>query len=138
MGRFFQIRDDHQNLRSIDYAKAKGSFSDLDEGKYSFMLIHALHQNTKSRQLKSLLTMRSQKTLSIEQKELIIRIMEQSKSMEYTFNVLEDLQAEIQKDLEDLESRIPQHQSGDNRNWMIRAIMARLRLADAKLVSLKR
>ncbi|KAF3105329.1 hypothetical protein TWF569_001292 [Orbilia oligospora] len=138
MGRFFQIRDDYQNVRSVDYAKAKGSLSDLDEGKYSFMIIHALKCNTKNKQLKSLLAMRSQKPLSIEQKELIMKIMEQSKSMEYTFSVLEDLQAEIQKSLEDLESKVPQCQNGDNRNWMIRAIMARLRLADVDLGSLKR
>ncbi|RVD81253.1 uncharacterized protein DFL_009124 [Arthrobotrys flagrans] len=42
IGRFLRIRDDYQNLSSQNYARAKGSLSDLDEGKYSSMLVHAL------------------------------------------------------------------------------------------------
>ncbi|KAK6500453.1 hypothetical protein TWF481_010796 [Arthrobotrys musiformis] len=139
IGRFFQIRDDYQNLGSVDYAKAKGSLSDLDEGKYSFMLIHALNNNQENGRLKGLLTLRArQRALSVEQKELIMKCMKQSRSMEYTYKVLEELQSRIQKDLEDLEFSIPESRHGDNKNWMIRAIMARLRLGDAKVGSLKK
>ncbi|KAK3377643.1 isoprenoid synthase domain-containing protein [Podospora didyma] len=43
LGRYFQIRDDYMNLTSAD----KGFCEDLDEGKYSLPLIHALNQKTK-------------------------------------------------------------------------------------------
>lgn len=78
MGRFFQIRDDYQNLYSNDVcihepliqllctknlfsvSAAKGALSDLDEDKYSFVLIQALN-NTENKQLKSPLHLRSQR-----------------------------------------------------------------------------
>ncbi|KAK6544760.1 hypothetical protein TWF694_001443 [Orbilia ellipsospora] len=140
MGRFFQIRDDYQNLGSLDYANAKGDLSDLDEGKYSFMLIHALNNNKNSK-LRNLLALRSrQGSLSIEQKRLIMKGMAQSKSMEYTCKVLEGLEAEIQNALVDVESRVDESQkmNGYNKNWMLRAIMAKLRFAEVKVASLQK
>ncbi|KAK6520035.1 hypothetical protein TWF506_000326 [Arthrobotrys conoides] len=131
MGRFFQIRDDYQNLGSVDYARAKGSLSDLDEGKYSFMLIHALKNQSQNHQLKCLLQMRSQKgQLTKEQKDLIMKIMRRSKSMEYTAMVLEELRLEIEVKLEYIEAQLVERGFKEDKNWMIRAIMARLRLPD--------
>ncbi|KAF3922227.1 Dimethylallyltranstransferase [Dactylellina cionopaga] len=131
MGRFFQIRDDYQNLRSADYSAAKGSLSDFDEGKYSFMLIHALN-NTKNKQLKSLLQLRSKSAngLLAEQKSVMMKTLAQAKSMEYTLGVLEELQAEVEKKMEEIETAIC---LGQKKNWILRAIMARLRIADPKL-----
>ena len=42
IGCFFQIRDDYQNLASVDYAKQKEFAEDLDEGNYSFTVIHCI------------------------------------------------------------------------------------------------
>ncbi|KAK8076026.1 hypothetical protein PG994_003298 [Apiospora phragmitis] len=42
LGRYFQIRDDYMNLSSTDYTKQKGFCEDLDEGKFSLMMIHAM------------------------------------------------------------------------------------------------
>ncbi|KAK6530333.1 hypothetical protein TWF694_003690 [Orbilia ellipsospora] len=108
MGRFFQIRDDYQNLCSKDCASAKGSFSDLDEGKFSFMMIHALKSvGAETSKLKSLFQLRSrQMSLSTEQKALIIGILEKTKAMEYTLSVLNDLEMEIEKKIENIEGRL--------------------------------
>ncbi|EPS41436.1 hypothetical protein H072_4656 [Dactylellina haptotyla CBS 200.50] len=130
MGRFFQIRDDYQNLTFATYSTAKGELSDLDEGKYSFMLIRALNNgsNTFDSKLKNLLQLRSrQGYLTPEQKILAMRCMTRSKSMEYTFTVIKELEAEVERILESLESSVGEH------NWTIRAIMARLRTADPKM-----
>ncbi|KAK6499271.1 hypothetical protein TWF506_003898 [Arthrobotrys conoides] len=128
MGRFFQIRDDYQNLGSKEYARAKGSLSDLDEGKYSFMLIHAL-RTTKDSQLLSLLKLRSQQPGGLftpEQKSFIMKCFGRTKSMEYTLEVLKELQKEIGKMLVKLESGPVLR--GQEENWMVRAVMARLKL----------
>ncbi|KAF3080866.1 hypothetical protein TWF706_002453 [Orbilia oligospora] len=131
IGRFFQIRDDHQNLGSVDYTRAKGSLSDLDEGKYSFMLIHALNNQKYNHQLKSLLQLRSQKGfLTEEQKDLIMKIMGRSNSMEYTAMVLKEISMEVEVKLGYIEAQLAERGFKEDKNWMIRAIMARLKLPD--------
>jgi geranylgeranyl pyrophosphate synthase len=42
LGRFFQIRDDYMNLQSTEYGNQKGFCKDLDEGKYSYPVVHLL------------------------------------------------------------------------------------------------
>ncbi|KAK6530245.1 hypothetical protein TWF694_003609 [Orbilia ellipsospora] len=136
LGRFFQIRDDYQNLKSTDYAKQKGTLSDLDEGKYSFILLHALSSpSPNTTKLHSLLKLRSRnptQTLTDEQKELVMRCITRAGSMDYTYNVLEELQDKITEELETIERSI---KDGEE-NWIIRAIMARLRLADPNIRSM--
>ncbi|KAK6332102.1 hypothetical protein TWF718_002636 [Orbilia javanica] len=124
IGRFYQVRDDYMNLASQDYTKSKGHLSDLDEGKYSLMLIHALKNSTEGTKLKSLLAIRSrQGNLSAEQKGVIIRILAQSKSMEYTLGIMEELQKEMNKQLERIEN-----QAGV-KNGILQAILEKLRVA---------
>lgn len=45
LGQLFQIRDDYKNLKDPDYAKAKGFCEDLDEGKFSLMMIHGIQNS---------------------------------------------------------------------------------------------
>ncbi|KAF3922450.1 Dimethylallyltranstransferase [Arthrobotrys entomopaga] len=138
LGRFFQIRDDYQNLKSTDYAAQKGALSDLDEGKYSFILLHALSHSdsSSSTQLHSLLKLRSRsatQTLSPEQKRLVMRCITKAGSIEYTHKVLEELQDKINEELGVIErSDI----AGGEENWIIRTIMARLKLADVTVRSM--
>ncbi|KAK1990776.1 terpenoid synthase [Colletotrichum falcatum] len=42
VSRFFQVRDDYLNLGSRDYGAQKGWCEDLDEGKFSYLVVHAL------------------------------------------------------------------------------------------------
>ncbi|KAK6524957.1 hypothetical protein TWF281_011847 [Arthrobotrys megalospora] len=123
IGRFYQIRDDYMNLASQDYTKAKGHLSDLDEGKYSLALIHALNKSPEATKVKSLLALRSrQGSLSVEQKDGIMRSLAKSRSMEYVLEVLEELQNEMDTRLKDVET-----QAGEE-NGILRAILAKLRV----------
>jgi ophiobolin F synthase len=116
-GRYFQIRDDYQNLASADYAKAKGFAEDLDEGKYSFALIHCI-QTLESEprfeeeliHLRSLLVKRRvEGKLSHEAKHEVLATMNKTESLEYTLGVLRDLHGELMKEVDKLESML-----GDN------------------------
>ncbi|KAK6497448.1 hypothetical protein TWF481_011857 [Arthrobotrys musiformis] len=123
LGRFYQTRDDYNNLMSHEYTKTKGHLSDLDEGKYSLMLIHSLRNSKEGTQLKSLLTMRArQGNLSPEQKDTVMKILMRSESMEYTLNILEELDNGMDNQLGRLEN-----QAGE-RNVILRAVLEKLRM----------
>lgn len=48
-GRFFQVRDDYMNLTSTDYARQKGFAEDLDEQKFSYMIVHMYQRYPEAR-----------------------------------------------------------------------------------------
>lgn len=45
VSRFFQVRDDYLNLNSREYSNQKGWCEDLDEGKFSYLIIHCLENS---------------------------------------------------------------------------------------------
>lgn len=113
IGRFFQIRDDYQNLASADYAKQKGFAEDLDEGKYSFTLIHCIQTLDsdpkfagEAMQLRAFLMKRmSEAKLSHEAKREVLATMKKTKSLDYTLRVLGELHGELGKGVENLEGK---------------------------------
>ena len=124
-GRFFQIRDDYQNLADPDYSRQKGFCEDLDEGKYSFPLIHALNgEGTRERlQLEALLhSTRDNGSLSREAKELVLDHLREAGSMEYTRTLLEGLRCQIDEELARLEKM-----TGEE-NWILRLLMSKLKV----------
>jgi ophiobolin F synthase len=130
IGRFFQIRDDYQNLASADYAKQKGFAEDLDEGKYSFTLIHciqALESEPKfegdAMQLRALLVKRRcAGKLSNEAKREILSIMKKTKSLDYTLGVVRELHSELDKEVQNLEKVF------DGENFQLRLLMEMLKI----------
>ncbi|ELU35580.1 polyprenyl synthetase domain-containing protein [Rhizoctonia solani AG-1 IA] len=53
IGVYFQIRDDYMNLQSGQYASNKGFAEDLTEGKFSFLVVHAVRADRSNRQVLS-------------------------------------------------------------------------------------
>ena len=130
IGRFFQIRDDHQNLASADYAKQKGFAEDLDEGKYSFTLIHCIQTLEAeprfagdAMQLRALLMKRRfDGKLSNEAKREVLATMKKTKSLDYTVGVLRELHREMDKEVRSLEARFGQE------NFSLRLMLEMLKV----------
>ena len=117
----FQIRDDYQNLQSADYAAQKGFCDDLDEGKYSFPLIHALSCESQAEILRELFChQRTSGGLSYEHKVLILDRIDQAGSFQYTKDTLKQIQGRVDVHLTQLE-----HLTGLE-NWILRALLQKL------------
>nr|A2PZA5.1 RecName: Full=Fusicoccadiene synthase; Short=FS; AltName: Full=Fusicoccin A biosynthetic gene clusters protein 1; AltName: Full=PaDC4:GGS; Includes: RecName: Full=Fusicocca-2,10(14)-diene synthase; AltName: Full=Diterpene cyclase 4; Short=DC 4; Includes: RecName: Full=Geranylgeranyl diphosphate synthase; Short=GGDP synthase; Short=GGS [Diaporthe amygdali]BAF45924.1 fusicoccadiene synthase [Diaporthe amygdali]BAF45925.1 fusicoccadiene synthase [Diaporthe amygdali] len=100
LGRCFQIRDDYQNLVSADYTKQKGFCEDLDEGKWSLALIHMIHKQRSHMALLNVLsTGRKHGGMTLEQKQFVLDIIEEEKSLDYTRSVMMDLHVQLRAEI---------------------------------------
>jgi geranylgeranyl diphosphate synthase type 3 len=90
LGLYFQIRDDYANLSSEEYAENKSFCEDLTEGKYSFPIIHGIRETSFSSQLKNILR---QRTEDIDVKKYFLRCLQEAGSLDYTRQILEDLES---------------------------------------------
>lgn len=130
IGRFFQIRDDYQNLASADYAKQKGFAEDLDEGKYSFTLIHCIQTVQSDPRFASdamllrafLLKRRFEGKLSHEAKREVLATMKKTGSLAFTLGVLTRLHAELVQEVAVLEGRFGVE------NWELRFMLEMLKV----------
>ncbi|RGP63178.1 geranylgeranyl pyrophosphate synthase [Fusarium sporotrichioides] len=121
---FFQIRDDYQNLTSTEYTMKKGELEDLDEGKFSFILVHHFNSKPDRSIVYELLRQRHlQGGLSKASKLLIMDELKRSKSIEYTLDTLKKLEEQCENLLGKIED-ITQE-----RNWVLRYLLHRLRLS---------
>ncbi|KAL2139659.1 hypothetical protein VTI28DRAFT_4884 [Corynascus sepedonium] len=120
LGRLFQIRDDYMNLTSSDYAKQKGFCEDLDEGKYSLAIIHALGRckdtgtsttsDTKdglhTAVIQNLLSQRRVSgRMSLDQKRLFLEYLKDGGSLEYVRRAVDALQGELRSMAEQMNMR---------------------------------
>ncbi|KAM7216733.1 Geranylgeranyl diphosphate synthase sdnC [Rhypophila decipiens] len=103
LGRYFQIRDDYMNLTSDEYTLQKGYCDDLDEGKFSLTLVHALENSPEAERsiLRHLLAQRASSDcgMSLAQKHLVIDIVRAAGSLEYTLTALREIGREIDAEL---------------------------------------
>ncbi|GFF26184.1 fusicoccadiene synthase [Aspergillus lentulus] len=122
LGEYFQIRDDYKNLTE-EYTGQKGFCEDLDEGKFSFPLIHALFSRPKNLQLRGILQQsRISGGLDISLKECALHHIREAGSMEYTEKTLSVLMDRIDDSLRSLE-----RQNG-RLNWILRLLLHRLKV----------
>ncbi|PKX88696.1 putative polyprenyl synthetase [Aspergillus novofumigatus IBT 16806] len=129
LGRYFQIRDDYQNLVSQEYTSQRGFCQDFDEGKPSFPFIRACHTLEDSTVLMEWLNMlRSGGGASIEAKRYILTRVEESGSLEYTRGVLALLLQDLEGTLRDMEVMTGQE------NWILRSMLVQLQIKQEKPV----
>ncbi|KAJ2726895.1 hypothetical protein GGI07_000223 [Coemansia sp. Benny D115] len=93
IGAFFQIRDDYINLQSSEYENNKGYCEDLTEGKFSFVIVHAIRRGgEEGAQLMNILR---QRTVDGNVKKYAVGLMDRAGSFDYTRKYLEALEKDI-------------------------------------------
>ncbi|RAH71548.1 FPP/GGPP synthase family protein [Aspergillus aculeatinus CBS 121060] len=106
-GRFFQIRDDYANLAMDQYQDSKGFCEDLDEGKWSFILLHALaHATPPTRMVLMNVLMQRHATgcAGRGHKELVLDIFRhETRSLAFTTEALWVLGQQIELEIQALE-----------------------------------
>ncbi|KAK1992306.1 geranylgeranyl pyrophosphate synthetase [Colletotrichum falcatum] len=104
-GRYFQIRDDFSNLASEQYSKAKGFCEDLDEGKCSFIILHAMnHAKPRSRALlRNIFLQRRNGSLSVGHKEMVLNIVQEANSLHFAKETMIQLENALLERLNSLE-----------------------------------
>ncbi|KAJ4417527.1 hypothetical protein N0V82_006086 [Gnomoniopsis sp. IMI 355080] len=133
-GRFFQIRDDYMNFG--EYAMQKGFCEDLDEGKFSYPVVHCL-ANYPEYRMHILGVFRQRPTaatatpapLTQEMKMHLLDCLVESGSLDRTLDVIKNLE----KDLEGVIERV-EELSGET-NPMLRICLEKLSTKDISRVS---
>ncbi|KAK0113545.1 hypothetical protein ONS95_013796 [Cadophora gregata] len=112
-GRYFQIRDDYMNISSSEYSEQKGFCEDLDEGKFSYPLVHCLQDNPVLRvrilgifREKAASSNQGVASLPIQTKLYILKEMKASGAMDKTLSSLKKLEEELVAEFGRLEASI--------------------------------
>ncbi|KAL8653121.1 MAG: hypothetical protein Q9226_003974 [Calogaya cf. arnoldii] len=104
LGLIFQIQDDYLNLTSQPMASAKGYCDDLEEGKFSFPVIHAI-QNDPSEGGWMLDTLRRRPTDEHTKRQAVEYMTSVTKSLEYTRATIEWLMGRVRAYLAEIGPR---------------------------------
>jgi ophiobolin F synthase len=148
-GRFFQARDDYQNLvsseaslpaatsilplsvrashwprKNAQYTHQKGFAEDIGEGKISLPLIHALRQDgpRRGRLLSILQQRKSDMGLSAEIRKLALDDIKAAGGVEYTRQVVKELQRAVGTSLSLYEAEV------GTKNFILRLVQKKLEL----------
>ena len=99
----------------------KGFFEDLDEGKFSFLLVHYFNTERDSSQLRAIMQQRKERgSLSVPSKNLVLHHLKSSGCIEYTLGTLRQLQVQINGSIQRVEDLTGQ------KNWVLRLCMLKL------------
>ncbi|KAJ5138841.1 geranylgeranyl pyrophosphate synthase [Penicillium bovifimosum] len=121
LGQYFQIRDDYMNLIDDVYTEGKGFCEDLDEGKFSFPIVHAWHCTPPDLVMRGIIREgKASGSLSVPHKKMILSHLHEAGSMEYTLQAMKKLQIRINNDLEHVEKE------AGCENWVMRLLVHKL------------
>ncbi|KAK1955891.1 geranylgeranyl pyrophosphate synthetase [Colletotrichum sublineola] len=128
-GRFFQVRDDYLNISSCEssYMEKKGFAEDLDEQKFSYILVHMYARNAEARDkvegvFRAARQMGKEKHDGIQWKRYILGLLEESGALNATRQVLVEWHKEMMAEIGELEREFG---AG---NGMLRLLVEMLRI----------
>ncbi|KAK6502357.1 hypothetical protein TWF506_002938 [Arthrobotrys conoides] len=122
IGQYFQIRDDLMNLTDTSYTDQKGFCEDLDEGKFSYLIVHSWNtQSAESTRLRTHFEERYKTGFMTRQaKEEVLDILHKNGSFDYTERKMEQLAQGIDKEVCRLEGIT------GGKNWSLRLLLQKL------------
>ena len=100
IGRYFQIRDDYANLKFKEYELTKGFADDLTEGKYSYLIVHAIRSHPEDQTIQKIVEMRP---TDLQTKRIAVKHIEKLGTFAHCEQLLTDLMQQIEQELEYLE-----------------------------------
>eukprot|EP00462_Mataza_sp_D1_P021937 CAMPEP_0175145210 /NCGR_PEP_ID=MMETSP0087-20121206/14620_1 /TAXON_ID=136419 /ORGANISM="Unknown Unknown, Strain D1" /LENGTH=361 /DNA_ID=CAMNT_0016429883 /DNA_START=17 /DNA_END=1102 /DNA_ORIENTATION=+ len=96
LGLFFQIRDDFANLQLDEYTLSKSFCEDITEGKFSFVIIHAILSRLDDHRLINIL---KKKTSDVNLKKHAVEYMKSLGSFDFTVSTLQALRDSILEEI---------------------------------------
>ncbi|KAA8574050.1 hypothetical protein EYC84_005582 [Monilinia fructicola] len=130
LGKYYQLRDDYNDLVPSANGGEKNLdivYNDLDQGSFTFPIIHALEKEVEKGDEELLSILRSRKwnqgILSPETKKLAVKKIQDMGSFTYAKGVLYELHEEMEQELGILEKM-----AGMEENWILRLMLFRLKV----------
>jgi geranylgeranyl pyrophosphate synthase len=117
VGRYFQIRNDYQNLCSPDYVSQKCFYEDLDEGKFSLALIQMLNHTEKMLMQALLLEQKQRGKMTAKAKKKVLGQFDKYGSWEYAKGTAQSLEVKAVEEI----GRIEELTGG--KNWILRLLV---------------
>jgi geranylgeranyl pyrophosphate synthase len=107
-GRWYQVRDDYQNLHDPVYAEQKGFCEDLDEGKLSYPVVLCCISDPGARViiLDVFRRNRNGTVLALDVKMQILDLIRKSGALDETWQVIQQLRKEVEDTISILETDI--------------------------------
>ncbi|KAJ6002734.1 hypothetical protein N7451_005281 [Penicillium sp. IBT 35674x] len=110
LGRWYQVRDDYQNLQDEQYTSQKGFCEDLDEGKLSYPLTVCCHRDpTAEKIIMGIFRQASGGPLAINVKEQILELYRRTGALQETWEMIEHLKNSTETALSRVESITGEH-----------------------------
>ncbi|KAJ6008083.1 hypothetical protein N7540_012059 [Penicillium herquei] len=121
LGRYFQVRDDYQNLLSDEYSSQKGFCEDLDEGKISLPIIYTImNPSFNGSVIKGIFQHKVPGEMSLPMKKYILAEMKQAGALDMTLLLIRDMQKDLLDKLGDVEDAF------GSKNPLVELVLRRL------------
>ncbi|OBT63401.1 hypothetical protein VE03_07123 [Pseudogymnoascus sp. 23342-1-I1] len=106
LGRWYQVRDDYQNLKDPEYAEQKGFCEDLDEGKLSYPVVLTCNSDPAARTIILGIFRRKDNGTPLPRsvKMQILDLIQKSGALGKTWQLVQQLEKEVEDTLSALET----------------------------------